>query len=284
MFPSNKKDLWFYIHVLSLDICLGVSGSGAYAATVTGAKMKWAWWLLLPLSVWVVYTVDHLLDGWRIGTDSVNPRHSFHHKHAKILMFFAGSGIVVCGAVSFLFLREIVFIGGLVLAFAALGHLLLAAWGGIRMGKEFSVAFIYTLGVWFGPIAVVGFRSWTVVLLLSLFFGGTVLNLIMNSLMEAELDEKEGQSYLLRIFSREKVRDWVLRFSLLGTLSSVLLAGWTKRFEPKESAVACLFAAALCAVPGIILRFSEFFSGSQRYRLLGEGIYVLGFLPWLVHW
>ncbi|EQA45095.1 putative membrane protein [Leptospira broomii serovar Hurstbridge str. 5399] len=281
---ENYRGLWFYIHVLSLDICLGVVGSGAYAVTVTGAKMKWAWWILLPLSVWVVYTADHLLDGRKVGESSVNPRHRFHFEYSKILIVLAFGGAILCAALALLFVREIVFLGGLILSVLAIVHLSLASWGKIRFGKEFSVATIYTLGVWFGPLLVVGFRSWITGVLLILFFLGTVLNLIMNSLMEMDLDEKEGLVYLLGTFSPESARDWVLRFSLLGAVAGLLLAGWTRKFEPAESVSACIFAGLLCAVPGIILRYSDFFSGSQRYRMIGEGIYIIGFIPWILSW
>ncbi|TGL63729.1 LA_0991 family prenyltransferase-like protein [Leptospira sarikeiensis] len=276
-----ENKVWFYIHVLSLDICLGVLGSGALATVVTGAKMKTVWWLLLPLSVWVIYTLDHLLDGKKVGEHSINPRHKFHYDHSKILSILCGIAAVLAAILAFLLLREIVLLGGVLLATLAFLHLGIARWGKIRFGKEFSVALIYTMGVWFGPLLVVGFRSWTVPILLFLFFLGTVLNLVMNSLMEAELDKHEGQVYLLGVLSPKLAREWVLRLSLLGFISALVLAGGIRKWALGSSVSACLIIALICAVPGGILHYADRFQDSQKYRILGEGVFILGLVPWL---
>ncbi|TGK07806.1 prenyltransferase [Leptospira semungkisensis] len=279
-----ENRVWFYIHVLSLDICLGVLGSGALATAVTGARMKTAWWLLLPLSVWVIYTLDHLLDGKKVGANSVNPRHKFHYDHFRILSLLCGIAAVVSLVLAFLLLREIVLLGGVLLSILAFLHLGLARWGKVRFGKEFSVALIYTLGVWFGPLLIVGFRSWTVPILLFLFFLGTILNLIMNSLMEAELDAKEGQVYLLGALSPKLAREWVLRLSLLGFLVALVLAAGIRKLAPGGSITSALVVALLCAVPGWILRYADKFQDSSKYRILGEGVFILGLIPWLLNW
>ncbi|EPG64615.1 LA_0991 family prenyltransferase-like protein [Leptospira wolffii] len=278
-----EKGAWFYIHVLSLDICLGVIGSGALATSVTGAKMKPAWWILLPLSVWVIYTLDHLLDGQKSGTDSVNPRHKFHYDYRKPLIVACSVAALVCAALALLLLREIVLLGGAILAALAFLHLGIARWGRLRFGKEFSVALIYTLGVWFGPLLIVGFRSWAVPVLLLLFFLGTVLNLVMNSLMEADLDAKEGQVYLLSALSPELAKEWTLRLSLLGFLTSLLLAAGMRKFAPGVSVSSSIVIALICAVPGGILKYSDRFRDSQNYRILGEGVFILGLLPLLLN-
>lgn len=278
-----EKGIWFYIHVLSLDICLGVVGSGALAAAVTGAKMKSAWWVLLPLSVWVIYTLDHLLDGQRSGENSVNPRHRFHFENYRILIILCSLAALVCAVLALLLLREVVLLGGAILAALALLHLGIARWGRLRFGKEFSVALIYTLGVWFGPLLIVGFRNWTAPILLGLFFLGTVLNLVMNSLMEADMDAQEGQVYLLSALSPKLAKEWVLRLSLLGFLVSLLLAAGTRKFAPGGSVSSCLVIALICAVPGIILRYSDRFKDSQEYRIVGEGVFILGLLPWILN-
>ncbi|TGK44652.1 LA_0991 family prenyltransferase-like protein [Leptospira andrefontaineae] len=278
-----ENKLWFYVHVLSLDICLGVLGSGALATIVTGAKMKTVWWFLLPLSVWVIYTLDHLLDGKKVGENSINPRHKFHYDHSKILTILCTIAAIISAVLAFLLLREIVLLGGVLLAALAVLHLGIARWGKIRFGKEFSVALIYTLGVWFGPLLIVGFRSWTSPILLFLFFLGTVLNLVMNSLMEAELDAKEGQVYLLGVLSPKLAKEWVLRLSLLGFLAALVLAGGIRKWAPGTSVSASLVIALICAVPGGILRYADKFQDSQKYRILGEGVFILGLIPWFLN-
>ncbi len=56
-------------------MALAALGGGVMATRVTGALMPRTFYLLLPLSVWVVYTPDHLLDARRQAAPPPTPRH-----------------------------------------------------------------------------------------------------------------------------------------------------------------------------------------------------------------
>lgn len=270
----------FYIEVLSIDICIGVLGTGALAQAVFKSAMKPAWWVLLPSSVWVVYTVDHLFDALKVGGDSANHRHRFHYKHMKILAFLTSLiGIAtVVGAI--IYLRELVFLGGFMIAVLALFHVLLAYWGRVRFGKELSVGLIYVSGVTFAPILN---RTISIGVFEILFLAGLLLaaylNLFMNSVIEYSMDRRDGQIFLLTSISRLWLRRTVMWISTIAAVffsgAGAIMAG---NFRPKDEIVACLIIGLYCAVPGAVLRFEKHLAKRGAYRLLAEWVFAAGLL------
>ena len=118
-----------YAEILSIDICIGVVGSGALAASLLHAEMRLVWWFLLPAAVWVIYTADHLLDARKIGQDIVNARHKFHRKHFTVLTTVTVLMALGCLVAALIFLSDIVLKGGLLLCILAAFHLAMAFWG-----------------------------------------------------------------------------------------------------------------------------------------------------------
>lgn len=272
---------WSLIHVLSLDIVAGAAASGALASAALDVQMRWGWWAILPLSVWVVYTADHLADGWKTGGNSVNPRHRFHYDHARILVVCLTAAAVVCAALALFAIREVVLFGGIILSLVAVLHLALARFSRFRAGKEVSVAFIYTAGIWFGPFLAADSVSVYAWILLILFLAATILNLIMNSIMESEMDAAEEMVYLLHFVPQERAERFVQIGSAACAFGGLLLAFSISRSgERIELLAAALVISCLGALPGLIVRIAS--RTSQLYRLAGEGVYLLGFLPWLL--
>ena len=49
----------------SLDVVIGALAVGLFAIKLLLVRPNPWWWLVLALSVWVVYTADHLIDGFQ---------------------------------------------------------------------------------------------------------------------------------------------------------------------------------------------------------------------------
>jgi uncharacterized membrane protein YsdA (DUF1294 family) len=269
-----------YVEVLSIDICIGVLGSGALASTMLRAQMKPVWWFLLPASVWAVYTADHLFDAWKVGANAVNPRHKFHHEHFNVLATLTVLTSVVCGIAALLYLTEMVLIGGIMVGALAVLHVCLAFWGKVRFGKELSVAAIYACGVWFAPFLGRGVAiSTTEIIAFGAFFLAAVLNLFMNSVIEFRLDVKEDLVFGAQVLSRKSIRRIVI---VLAFAAALFLGGYLAYLEFTSHSVdirnIASFAvlALLCLVPGVILVFDTYFSQDHRYRIPAEWVFATG--------
>lgn len=272
------KPVLYYAQVLSLDICIGVLGSGAFAKTLLKASMKPVWWFLLPASVWVIYTADHLMDARKVGARSVNVRHKFHFDHFKILAVLAVVVALTCVVVAFLYSRELVFAGGFVMGGLAFLHIVIAYWGKVRFGKEISVAVVYACGVWFAPFLNRGVAIEPVHIAAFVFFIlAAVLNLFMNSVIEFALDRHEGLVFGLGLSTQRTIRKMVIVVSSVAAVSLLCFATYSFGTGGYPTVTfSSLYLLLLCAVPGFILRFENFFAVNQRYRLPAELVFALG--------
>jgi len=272
--------LLFYTQVLSLDICIGAIGSGALAATLLCAPMRAIWWLLLPASVWVIYSVDHLLDAKKISTGAVNVRHKFHRDHFTAIAIVTTIVGVCCVASAIWFLPDMVLKAGAIISALVAFHLGMAFWGKVRIGKEISVALIYACGVWFGPYlrSECAFSAIPAIAFV-LFVIAALLNLFMSSAIEYDLDKKEGLTFATDIISPQTIRRSVTVVSLVTSFGALALAAFAAyRSLPTRQIVALTMLFVLCAVPGVILYYEDYFKIKQRYRALAEWAFALGIL------
>ncbi|HRP68917.1 MAG TPA: prenyltransferase [Turneriella sp.] len=279
MLGTALQRFFFYTEVLSLDIAIGVLGSGAFAKTVLHAPMKGTWWFLLCAAVWVVYTADHLMDARKVGKVAVNVRHKFHVEHFRIIFTTMCIVSLLCAILAWVYLREIIFMGGIVVGIFALFHLILAYWGKVRFGKEISVAVIYAMGVWFAPfLNHRGAIDTLPILFFSFFLLAALLNLFMNSVIEHALDHKENLIFGVRPRFVQNIRKGVIAISFLSVLFLCALAIYFF-FQTSPIDAACAFyVLLLCATPGAILYFDRFFLVRQRYRIAAEWLFAFGLL------
>ena len=68
---------------LSLDVVLGALFTGMMAAKLLNCPLPLAWWIGFPLSVWIFYTADHLMDAYRLGAQAHTDRHLFHYTYFR---------------------------------------------------------------------------------------------------------------------------------------------------------------------------------------------------------
>lgn len=219
------KNLLGLARILSLDVALGALASANMAVCWLGLEMPPAFWWTLPLSVWVIYTADHLLDAHRLKGRSHTPRHLFHYTHFKELsgLFLLGAGMCVF-LVPFL-LPLPIFLFGLGMGVFTLIHFLLVKWVGNRTSwfflKELGVGLIYVMGVWGGALI---YKESSITLLDSLFlfqfFILAMINLLSFSMYEIETDEKDGHTSFVRAIGKKATQKVILCLSSLCLISS----------------------------------------------------------------
>jgi hypothetical protein len=256
---------------LSLDVVGGALCGGMLAESVTGAQMRLAWWVALACAVWVVYTLDHLLDARR-AQGGLAYRHRFHRRHARVLVA-AAALLVVLGAGAACFLRPSVLRVGLGLAAGC--ALYLASAQGLLLPvlpKEPVAALFYAAGIWVGPLAVAP-RSWAWAAC-ALHALGALLNLLAYGVLEARLDARQQSRSLARLLGDAPARRLVLAGSLLGALVACALGSAAPGLR-----LAFVVLAIVVAAPGVLL--SRWFARHERYRIWGDLVFWLGAVPWL---
>jgi 4-hydroxybenzoate polyprenyltransferase len=239
--------------------------------------MEIAWWIVLPLSVWVSYTADHLMDARRLGEEAHTERHLFHARHFGWIAPLWAVALLFCMIFLPFFLPSRVVLFGIGMGILVLIHLGLVRLIGSRVSrlfqKEFGVGVIYSLGIWGGPLAMQwpDIPGYIWVLLLQ-FFLLVMMNLLLFSFFEYETDALDGHTSFVRAIGRQMTRFLVLGLGLI-----VLLAGGLLLASEPQAALAPyqLIYLLMSLMLAFILRNEKRFSIDEAYRTLGDAVFLL---------
>lgn len=274
---SRIHNTWKIIQNLSLDVALGSAAGGALATHVLSVPMPFAWWILLPLVVFFIYNLDHIIDGIRMQKIASTERHRAHQKY----IHFTLPATVLLGILLFFLIlvflpRDLILWGSIIGVFSLL-HLFFAAWKKWKdYPKEVFIALYYTAGIWFGPIVVSQERILTGVKwpALVLFFLSALLNLMVFSYMDRTTDRIDNQVSLVPHLGESLYQTAVHFVFATGLLFWMILLIYNRAMV----LTAFVFLIYLLYAP-LVLVFEGFFQKNQRYRILGDGLFLLGFLP-----
>lgn len=275
----QRPGLFSLLNILSLDVA---AGAFAWAWMLNGFRfvgMPPFYFVILPLAVWVIYTADHLLDAYRLKESAHTPRHRFHYRYFKPILAVWILGMGACLVLSFLNLPKEGIYLGLLLGGLTLLHLALVRWMGRKVSpfvlKEFAIAAIYTAGIWGLPYWLYDLGTLAQHLEILQFFLLALVNLLLFSIYEYEVDEQDGHGSFVRGIGKIKARTLIA----ILLLTVLVLAGvvayevqndwlpWDYMIEFVISVMALIF--------GAMLIFPTWFGKAERYRLIGDGIYLL---------
>lgn len=264
------------IHLLSLDVVLGALLCHFMFARLPNGHhpINWATPILLTIGVFIVYTLDRLLDiHYR---QIITPRHQFHQKHSSLLWrILIGCGLI--GLVTLFFLPKQILWLGITIVFVTGLYLWLvnrlSASSIFHTQKEFIVAFIYTGGVW-GSVAVMQTNlnwvdwSYGFVFLLIVF-----QNLLLFSWMEAfHADEANSLAIL---WGDETCRRIITIIFVLILALAVGLLFFVEHPYQKRVILSLLLMSAIL----LYIRYNpNTFLVKEHYRWVGDGIFWLSLL------
>jgi len=257
---------------LSLDVTAGTIVVMYFLSHEFGTPVQWSEVVALGLAVWVIYSIDHLLDA-RVASEPVSERRKFHREHFKTLFFLTILAVSLGIWVATFLSKEVIVFGG-ILAIVAIGYLALAQirrWAGF---KEVQIAIGYAGGVSLVPLVnleVVEPWHW---LAISLLFLSALVNLILFSWFERKQDQQEGFTSLVLFLGEKKISSILTFIFVLTLLGAILL------FQLRDSWRLAVFFLAAGAMNFGIWKYSDFFSKNNRYRAVGDAVFLLP-LIWL---
>ncbi|GAA4395127.1 hypothetical protein GCM10023187_01660 [Nibrella viscosa] len=249
------------------------------AARLSGAgqPIHWATTWVLALVVFVIYTVDRLLD---IRKPDMLPtaRHTFHRRHAPLLWK------VVAGAAGLALLLTF-WLPGSVIKFGLVLGVLCAAYVALvfrlparhpaLLAKEPLVALFFTAGVWGSVWAQrpsVSAVDWTEALM---FLGIAFQNLLLFSVMELQ-EQLTVPQFSLATYWGPLRCDQLMRWLTFLVVASAFFVCFTTddRFAQRSAFIQAIMSLVLY----VIQRYPAYFSKNERYRWLGDGVFWLPLL------
>lgn len=258
------------LNLLSIDVALGAVCSALFFSKVFGVLILPYGLVALALTVWIIYTVDHLLDARKVSRKASTKRHQFHQRNATVLF---GLVLVAIGinCVLMYFIRKPVFMGGVFLIASVGLYLLVQQY--MKVFKEIVIALLYTLGVALIPMTVtdITIEAWPWVLLVQ-FFLTALGNLLMFAWFDHEHDLRDQHGSFVTIVGETRSRyvTWIV------LLAAINLTAFS------EDLVASFIVLISNLVLAMIFRSPVYFRQHDRFRLLGDAVFFIPLLYWLL--
>jgi hypothetical protein len=272
--PNSRPS--FY-QVLSLDVVLGAVCVGIFGIRILGARPHLIWWIILPLTVWAVYSFDHLVDGFKKKGNSTIYRHKFHYRKRKVLVPLVFISGLTAAVLSFVFLNRQIIIYGLGLSIFVLFYFILVSFHDrlkIRyIQKEFFIMFVYISGILLAPVIWADKPLNT-----GHYFIFTVLaalawsESVMISFYDFSKDETDHLKSFTTVYGKRNTQNTIT--VLLFLLIFLLVAGlffFSRGIILFGLIIELMMASTLLA----LVRFPGFFSKNGLFRWFGEAVFLL---------
>ncbi|MFD2933464.1 UbiA prenyltransferase family protein [Spirosoma flavum] len=271
------------VYYLSFPVVVGAVLSNRMASRLSDVEpVHWATPIVLALVVFIIYTVDRLLDIRKPNADYPNQpltaRHQFHRTHAQVLWR------VVIGATSLAFVLTFFLPGSVVKFGIVLGGICAAYVGAVfrlparhpaLLLKEPLVAMLYAAGVW-GSVWVQRPSVSSIEIAEGLMFLGIAFqNLILFAVME-QLETPDQSLFSLATAWGLDSCDLILRWLTF----VIVLTGFalcfitTDRFAQRSALMLALMSLTLYGIQ----RYPDYFLRNERYRWLGDGVFWMPIL------
>jgi hypothetical protein len=257
------------ISFLSIDVALGAIVGSIFLSSFLNVRMSLPTILILGLTVWSIYTFDHLLDSKKIGLITTE-RHLFHIKyHVQLSKILAVVLLLIGALVFFVSTRTLIFgtaLGCSVLVYFLSIHFL--NWK-VIIHKEMIISIIYSLGIFLGPISLYEGQFTVIQILIGIvFFLIVLLNVLIFSLFDYHSDKlAKFPSLILRM----GIQNSKIIIGAVSILASLLI---TSIFYLGHFETGILFLVML-----LVLQLLFWFESKnvivENYRFLGDGIFLL---------
>jgi hypothetical protein len=264
-----------YINILSIDTALGAVVCSVFFAQLISANVWVYGKIALGLSVWIIYTADHLLDARKVKGVASTERHRFHQEHFRALLILMMIAVVIdLTVVSFM--RKSLLEYGFALSIVVAFYLVISRF--LKMLKEVFIAFIYTIGVMLPALADQEhlMNQWDMLFMFNFFLIATA-NLLIFSWFEIQNDRTDGHPSFVTFYGREKTK--LVVYGLFVTLVAfTIYLGTFRAYALFPLLILLAMMSALVA----LLRFDKYFIRDDRFRFVGDAVFFLPLIYLLV--
>jgi 4-hydroxybenzoate polyprenyltransferase len=276
--PENTIYQWVtqWVNALSLVVVFGAISTAHFTAALFKSDLDFSFYWLLGSTVWVIYTLDHLLDGRKREPEELSFRHRLHADWRVPLTIIVISVIIFNALVVTLYTRESVVRSGAVLSAFVVLYFLLVAHSRLRhiTGlKEIGVA----AGAVSGMVILPALEGSTTLdmaffVYVTAFFFLNLCNLTIFSMSDLLADSKSGFRSLATDLGRDKTKQ--LAYNLLG-LCFLMFGVWTFLVQhPIKMVVAIIFLSMMHTLGFLLIQYGQE-SAEEKVRFWGDFIYVL---------
>lgn len=273
---------WYkYIRLLSLDVATGACICAGFFARYAGLQISLTVYLALFMTVFLIYTVDHLLDAFSVGKNASIERHQWHFEHAHSLwplcVVIAGSLAILTFSLPTEIIKYGMHLAGLVFIYFVISQTKRLK---RVIPKEAIIAALYSAGVFLPIYALQSYFSIQLMCLAFLFFLLSYANLIIISLIEFENDKSQKMVSIATQFGKKTtglIIQTVFVLMLVVLIVSVILFQNVGNFIDYAEVLMLMWALMY-----LVYWKRQYLIPEELYRVLGDTVFLLpAFFMWL---
>lgn len=264
-----------FINTYSILVAVGSFSSYLFFSDLFNVKPNYIVASGLSIGLWVIYTLDHLLDGLSIGVNASSVRHREHFLKHKLITRLILSGLLSLIGLSFwlpeTYYSYILFLCMLTSLHFWINYTLSVRFIALRYFKEVFVAFVVTIGFVITPTfeAQSDINVNQVICVFLFFYLINLSNLFLFSYFDKERDQKDNMITIAQFYGLEKLRGLIY----LGIGVSFIVLVISFMYGHIVGVSFLIFLAMQTTLLGIII-FPSFFRTNDRYRFFGDLIYL----------
>lgn len=272
---ENFPNLFDFINTFSVWVVLGSFITYSFFALVYGFQPDFQAGVILALSIWVIYTVDHLLDGYKLKGKAMAKRHQHHYQLRGWLMVLVAISSLITAILVFTHLDRNYFTFGFILLGLTVVHFVINASISNKAKnriflKEVFIAIVVTLGFAGLPLAINPDRiELDLVPIIVSFFCINLANLLLFSFYDYESDERSNFLSAAHVYGKNVSRYCALGLLILSVCVQVFI-GLTRDFPIAVWLIPIIMAATLI----LLVSSPKYFQVNDRYRFFGDMIYL----------
>ena len=270
-------NIYRFIRFLSLDIVFGVVSGSLLVCKILEINPPLLYKILLPLSVWILYLVDHLIDGFRqADRKSHTAYQSYYDNRKPLILLLVILILVVLLWLIFSFNRITfqfgVLVGIMVIAYFIFQHLRFKAKIN-TFPKEPVIAIVYTLGIWGIPLLLFK-KDFNPELYLCLFsFALMVLmNVQLYSILQLDEDQKSGYHSLAGRIGIGSVRRLNIIFGIITGLFCIWIIARPLFTEFRNAGIVFLVMDVSLLILSLISRFSV---SNEMLGIIADAVFLM---------
>lgn len=266
-FMNSLLNFYKHLNTLSIDVALGAVCCCAWFAKLYHVDLRPYVFLALGLTVWIIYTADHLLDARKIKGEALTTRHRFHQQHFTVLTVLVAIFAVIDFGLIFFVRKQVLYagiiLGGIVLLYLVFTRVL-------SFLKETVVAVLYSGGVLLPVLSLWDWQmSISYPLIVVSFFITAWINLFLFAWFDHNIDKIHGYTSFSVQFGK-----YLTMLLLRGLFFiQVALIGTIALHNQMISAALMLFMMNAILFLLFVRPANTFLQ--DNYRLLGDAVFLI---------
>ena len=264
-----------FINTYSVFVAIGSLTSYLFFSGVFNVEPNYIIALGLSVGVWVIYTLDHLLDGFSLGEKASSVRHREHFLERKKLTRLILFGLILLMGLAFwlpkMYYSYIAFLCLLTAMHFWINYTLSIQFIELRYLKEVFVAFVVSIGFVITPLleSQASLEINQVIFVFTPFYFINLSNLLLFSYFDKEHDQKDNMITIAHLYSLDKLRGLIC----LGIGASFIVLIVSFMLGYLSGVCFTVFLTMQTTLLGITF-FPYFFRVNDRYRFFGDLIYL----------